>query len=502
MPGAGSAGQRPWRPEIVTVSNLIRVVCGVILRGLTNCTDNKEHFRGVSVRTQTGEFRRTGAAEFLKLNLFDYEQLIRFWHLADNSQRPPVTSDDHDKCYLVRPIISIVQAAFQRWCTPGQDTALDEGGLPSRHHWLRKRNETKPNRYFIEVLKLCCSKSRFCWDFVINEGKTKHIKRANRRAGQHGYKKCHYKQHEFNAADDTFALAHGITAGQMQYFARRLRENSDDDDYVYHVHVDKRWCSMVGMVVCMDLHKVAFSASVKRGSRYHVAYDLGLRQSTKRANRGKYRCCTTTINDVTVNAVLWQDSKLVAFASTYSGTSSVPVSRRSGRFKFDIACPKLIVVRGDNFRAVDSNDQLCLSDVRFDMISRTKAWPVVHWGVIELVIVNIFIVCRAHPTMVNIQQGAYRWQLLTELLDFADMMDQNEPVQRDPANVNVGRFHPQSAELHHHVEMLEYVTQSELAELNELHSDQNPKRKRPRARDRRASAANCCKLLPTVAKCC
>ena len=409
MTGAGAGGQRPWRPEIVTVSNLIRCVCAVILRGLTNCTDNKEHFRGMSVRTETGEFRRTGAAEFLKISLFDYEQLIRYWHLADNEARPPVTSDDHDKCYLVRPIIDIVQKAFRRWCDPGRDSAMDEGGFPSRHNWLRKRNAAKPNRYFIEVLKLCMSRTRFCRDFIINEGKTKHIRRANRQPGQHGYKKCRYKQHEFNDADNEFAKTHGITAGQMQYFARRLREGSDDEDYVYHIHVDKRWCSLVGMVACMDLHKVAFSASVKRGSRYHVAYDLGLTQATKRANRGKYRSCTTTINRVKINAVLWQDSKLVAFASTYSGTSSIPVERRSGRFKFDIACPKLIVERGDHFRAVDSNDQMCLSDVRFDMISRTKAWPVVYWGVIELVIVNIFLICRVHPNMLNIQQAPFRW---------------------------------------------------------------------------------------------
>ena len=77
---------------------------------------------------------------------------------------------------------------------------------------------------------------------------------------------------------------------------------------------------------------------------------------------------------------------------------------------------------------------------------------------------------------------------MTEPLDFADMMEQNEPVQRDvAAEVHVGRFHPQSAQLHHHVEILEYVTQSELEELNELHNDQIPKRKRPRARDRRGN---------------
>ena len=289
--GAGtSAGARRWDPSIVTVSNLIRCVCAVIMRGLTNCRDNPQHFRGVSVRTQHSEFKRTGAAEVCGISLFNFEQIMRFWHLVDSTERPPKEDDAYDKCYLVRPIIKLAQSAFQRWCTPGRDSALDEGGLDSRHNWLRKRDPSKPNTYFIELVMLCAAKSRFCLDFFVNEGQSKNIKRTNRRPGQHGYKKVPYKQFEFTDEDFDFALSRGATAGHMQYFARRLRERVGNDGYIYHIHVDKRWCNVTGMVAAMDLHQVAFTCSVKKGARFHVCYDLDMIKSKKRANRGKYRC--------------------------------------------------------------------------------------------------------------------------------------------------------------------------------------------------------------------
>ena len=475
----------------MTVPNLIRVVCSVILRGTTNCSDNAQHFRGLSVRTQFSQFKRTGAAEFCGLSLFNFEQIIRFWHLVDSSQRPPKEDDDYDKCYLVRPIIKRGQSAFQRWCTPGRDSGMDEGGLNSRHRWLRKRDPSKPNTYFIELIMLCASKSRFCLDFFINEGQSKNIKRINRRPGQHGYKKVPYKQFEYTDEDHAFALSRGATAGHMQYFARRLRERVGNDGYIYHIHVDKRWGNMMGMVTAMDLHKVAYTCSVKKGARFHVCYDLDMIKSKARANRGKYRSAQTTINGVKINTVLWQDSKLVGFASTYSGTENSPVTRRQGRFQFDIACPKMVVTRSENFRAVDSNDQMRMCDVQFEMICRTKAWPVVNWGITELIILQIFLICRIHPRMTDIAQPAFRWQMLQELLDYAWSLEgRAAPRTTADAGQVVARFHPNSQHLHHHDDMPEYVTASELEALNEIHSTLDgdlPNPKNPRTRDRRGN---------------
>ena len=47
---------RRWRPEICTPTNMLRLVAAALMRGLTNCTDNKEFFRGVVYKSQSTEF--------------------------------------------------------------------------------------------------------------------------------------------------------------------------------------------------------------------------------------------------------------------------------------------------------------------------------------------------------------------------------------------------------------------------------------------------------------
>ena len=106
----------------------------------------------------------------LGLHLNQYQQLLRFMHIVNNEDQISVNDPSYDKVWKVRPMITLLQEQFQVWCHPGKDNALDEGGIPSRHHWLRTFNRTKPHKYFIELIMACDSESRFCWAFFVNEG--------------------------------------------------------------------------------------------------------------------------------------------------------------------------------------------------------------------------------------------------------------------------------------------------------------------------------------------
>ena len=163
--------------------------------------------------------------------------------------------------------------------------------------------------------------------------------------------------------------------------------------------------------------------------------------------------------------------------------------RRTGRFRWEISCPKMVVKRGQCFRAVDSNDQMRMSDIKFDIISRNKAWPVVHWGVHELIIVDIWLICRVSALMKNIPQHTFRWQLLVEILDFAKSLESNTGRRgrsQQPTVTVVDRFSPNSVSLHHFDNIPEYVTAQELDELHDLHREDAtnaPPVKRSRSRD-------------------
>ena len=205
------------------------------------------------------------------LTMTQYQQLLRFMHLVDNSKKTRPSDGDHDKCFHVRPLITLLQDAFQRWFYPGRNNAVDEAGFPSRHHWLRSYNASKPHKYFIEVLMAACSKTRFVWSFFVN------VKRARRRRGQSKFKKVQHFQKEFNADERDVQTKHGATAAQMVHFARKLREYDPKDPVAnyastYRLFTDRRWDNLVGIVLAKKDHGVSYTATVKSGHRFHVAW--------------------------------------------------------------------------------------------------------------------------------------------------------------------------------------------------------------------------------------
>ena len=159
-----------------TAANYIRVFAAVLMRGLTNARNDPSFFSGL----KEGEFIRTGAESVIGLTLNQYQQLIRYMHLVDNKDAVPCTSQDFDKMFKVRPMITLLQDAFRRWVTPGKNNAVDEAPIPSRQHWMRTFNPSKPCKYFIEILMACDSNTRFCWSFFITESSKKVVLNRHR----------------------------------------------------------------------------------------------------------------------------------------------------------------------------------------------------------------------------------------------------------------------------------------------------------------------------------
>ena len=169
---------------------------------------------------------------------------------------------------------------------------MDEGGFPSRYTWLRVFNKTKSHRHFIELLMACCSITRFCWSFLVNEGTTKYVKREGRRPGQSKFKKVPHYQHEYNAADRQIQDLWGPTTAHMYYFARQLRAfdpqphlPSHKKDMTYRFFCDKRWCSIPGMVICKEKFDVTYTSTVKKKARYHIVHQLPVPFTKKNQTR-------------------------------------------------------------------------------------------------------------------------------------------------------------------------------------------------------------------------
>ena len=217
------------------------------------------------------------------LSLYQYQQLLRYLHLTKSENRPSADSDNHDKCYLVRPLIRLLQKAFPRWFVAGKNNAVDEAGVPSRFRWLRNFNKDKPHKYYIELLMGCDSLTKFCWYFFVNESAQKVIVNATRRAGVGRSKKARSRFHrvthyqpEFNLDERKIQDDLGVTSAHVVHFARKLREVAEDDvsleegGIVYRIFVDRRWDTLPGIVHAKRKHSVSYTATVMSSHRFHV----------------------------------------------------------------------------------------------------------------------------------------------------------------------------------------------------------------------------------------
>ena len=490
--------------KLITVGNYLRVIAAVIMRGLVLAKNDETFFR-----TETrGSYTRTGAKDVVGISLFEYQQLIRYLHLARTSRRPATETTEHDKCYFVRPLIKLLQRSFSRWFVPGKNNAVDEAGVPSRMRWLRNFNKDKPHKYYIELLMACCSITRFCWHFFVNESAQKIILNPRRRQDRRSrrsrakFRKVTHYQPEFNGPERELQDKIGVTSAQIVHFARKLRATAEDDvslddgGIIYRVFVDRRWDSLAGIVEARRKYAVSYTATVMSTHRFHVIESnkkinkLGLQSFVKksklRINRGKYRAATTKVgsddNEVTLVEVLWNDSSLVGCVSADLGSEECSAERRMGRWKVPISCPKMMVVRGKYFRAVDQNDQLRLSKWAFQFMCKKKAWLKLFFALIELLLVNIYIV--AIQTNNDLTQDDFRWAMVMQLVAKAKEVDEeNEIAERTrsarrreaPLSMSTTTYSRFSGGLqhHHHDTIHEYVS-AEQAEINQAIVNRHP----------------------------
>lgn len=490
-----------------TPSAYLRLCAAVIMRGLVKCSDDPTFYAG----EQHGAYRRTGATEMCGLTLTKAQQLMRFMHLADNEKRASVEDDDHDRCFHIRPLITHLQDAFRRWIVPGKNNAMDEAGIPSKMRWLRHFNKDKPNKYYIEVLMACDSITRFCWGFIVNEKSTKNIRRQSRSLpagvtrgrGRRQTKLEAIRHYQYEYDDEARALLDdpiggGPAAAQIVHFASMLRSfdpepESSKKTITYRLFMDRRWDSLYGHHWAMTEHQVSCCATVKKGSRFHVASDdyfpsmKGPNGWTKRLeNRGKYRSVTTTVQGITFNAVLWADSKLTACVSADLGTAEVQVNRKCGRHVKAIPCPKMIAERSKYFRAVDLHDQLRLGKWHFNFITRKKPWQKVFWALIEILLVNIFIVAKQSNPDLNTQ--SFRWALVQQLLERAKSDDGPVTITSPSTATTTPTRWNGGKDCHHFDRVKEYVDPDELPSISLMMSANpctRPSGAMPRRRDSR-----------------
>ena len=493
---------RAFKESWFTASNYIRVFAAIIMRGLVSSRDDPDFFNDVV----KGEFVRTGAQKVIGITINQYQQLLRFMHFRGTEARPAPQDDRHDKCWHVRPLIELLQRTFCSWCIPGKNNAMDEAGVPSRHRWLRCYNPSKPTKYFIEILMACDSVTRFCWAFFVTESTKKTVVNTHRNRVKGKFVRVNHYQHEYGRDERRMQDRYGASVAQMSYFARKLREFTPDNAMTYRIFADSRWDSILGIVYARKHYNVSYTSTIKKlTDRFHVVKlwkksknnSFGtVVKSKKRSKRGKYRAAWTMIDGVRLTTCLWNDSGLLGAISADLGSENCDVERRMSYHKKPISCPRLMFIRGKFFRAVDQSDQLRMCKWRMVFTCKRKAWPRLAFGLVEMLIVNIYVMKLTIEK--SLAADDYRWELVLGMVERAKLLDVQEappptPVTRSAAYTSQtstpgGCYVPrrEGASVHHHDELREYIFPHEFEYYQRLR-DANPcqreHHRQPRERD-------------------
>jgi len=106
----------------------------------------------------------TKLGQYISRNRF--EIISKFLHLCNNEKK------NKDRLFKVREYCDHITSNFKRYCQPGIFLTIDEYIIPFQGRFsLKQFIRNKPHQWGIKVFPLCCSRTSYCFDFMVYEGK-------------------------------------------------------------------------------------------------------------------------------------------------------------------------------------------------------------------------------------------------------------------------------------------------------------------------------------------
>ena len=85
-----------------------------------------------------------------------YQEILRFFHIVDNTNAPDPKDRNRDRLFKIRPLIDDLNEKFGRFYTPDQNVALDESLILWKGRLVFKQYlPAKHKRFRIKVYNLC-----------------------------------------------------------------------------------------------------------------------------------------------------------------------------------------------------------------------------------------------------------------------------------------------------------------------------------------------------------
>ena len=216
-------------------------------------------------------FRESG------MGLYEWEQIHRYLHSANNDRAPDVNADYYDRAWKVRPLINTFREACLYCWTVVKTVSIDEMMIrfKGRLGW-RQYMRDKPIKYGIKMWGLCESHNGYLISFDIYCGKV-------------GNKV-------------TKGLAQGVVVLLMGHLLGSQTWTGG------HVYMDNFYTSLALMVALLGMQ--VHCCGTVRSNRRGLPTDMGVDKSSPRDSYA-WRCLTN--NPMRAVFGFWMDNKLTRF---------------------------------------------------------------------------------------------------------------------------------------------------------------------------------------------
>lgn len=295
-------------------------------------------------------FSLPGIAEIMTKNRF--EKITKYLHLNDKTGQLQRGNPDHDKLYLVRPVLEKVRKKCLENYNPPRDQSIDEAMVAYRGRLsFRQYIPAKPTKFGIKVWMRSSSSSGYCHDFQVYTGR------------------------DVRGVPET-----GLGGRVVLDLAEPLYGKH------HHLYMDSYFSSptLFEQLHAQGLYACGTVRTNRRG------LPSGMKNTGHLQEQGEAKLWQKG----PMGACVWKDKKPVAFLYTNTQVDSrttVMRKQKDGTRK-EITCPLVCARYNANMAGVDRSDQL---RAQYSTTRKAKKWwRYLFWFLFDICVVNSFLCMR------------------------------------------------------------------------------------------------------------
>ena len=303
--------------------------------------------------------------------------ILRFLHLVDSTKQKKKGEQGYDVLFKVRPIVDHFSAVFSKYYQPSRTLSIDEMmiGTRCRISFLQYMPK-KPTRFGIKVWVIAEAKTGYVLDFAVYTGAMDNDKKT--------------------------PVGQKVVLMLMEQYQGKG----------HCLFVDNFYTSPDLLLQLLD--KGTYCTGTLRKNRKNFPTVL---LPDKTYSSGTYRYAVCKSNERLLG-IWWKDRKDVYVLTTMHNQSASNVLKRAKgeKEKKETPCPTAIVDYNNYMGGVDLADQML---IYYSMTSRRmlKWWKKVFWRMVDLSVVNAWIIFRTNiPDSTINTHRLFQLKLVQELV--------------------------------------------------------------------------------------